>query len=454
MNDHEGDTSGPRRTSNDGTEEVKKQGVKTTGKSVVPADRIIKKIRRHPLATLVIVIGTIIIAVGQFFGALTQVVEFFSRFADSRPTAELQWELVGVSDRSGGKETNWNVSEFGAISWRDIFWLSAEEGWVCGAVREGGGSEDVGAGRLVHTTDGGKTWKLQANIVSGQGKFRWGPFGTRIYTWTEAGPMQSIVARRKFLGGLNYRVEGLLATTTGIYFTDNGGEEWRRITPIPTTDWGSPQYGHFSQIAVVENFNEIYAVGWQGIAHGGLDGFWEVQLPTYTHPISGIIVVGGSEGRRVWAIGQSSPSGPEGIYRLTWPANKWEEIPLNGVQLDEGEVFKDISELDKDRVIAIGTKGLLVRGSRTTDGFWKWTKLESPTQDHLYSLASIKNRLWAVGDNGAIIVSKDGGQQWALLPRITNESGAGIQLRRVKVFNDLLWVVGYGAVLRSKIPRT
>ena len=56
------------------------------------ADRIIGKIKRNRLTTLAIVIGTITIAVGSFFGAVTKITEFVDRFADPKPTtvAELQ----------------------------------------------------------------------------------------------------------------------------------------------------------------------------------------------------------------------------------------------------------------------------------------------------------------------------------------------------------------------------
>jgi hypothetical protein len=53
-------------------------------KKVSPADRIIEKIKRHRLVTLAIVIGTITIAVGSFFGAVNKVAEFIDRFVDPK----------------------------------------------------------------------------------------------------------------------------------------------------------------------------------------------------------------------------------------------------------------------------------------------------------------------------------------------------------------------------------
>lgn len=62
------------------------KGDAKVGKKVSPADRIIEKIKRYRLVTLAIVIGTITIAVGSFFGAVTKIAEFIDRFVDPKPT--------------------------------------------------------------------------------------------------------------------------------------------------------------------------------------------------------------------------------------------------------------------------------------------------------------------------------------------------------------------------------
>lgn len=70
-----------------GTMEVAKKNDAKVEKKLSPAGRIIEKIKRNRLATLAIVIGTITIAVGSFFGAVTKIVEFFDRFDDPKPTS-------------------------------------------------------------------------------------------------------------------------------------------------------------------------------------------------------------------------------------------------------------------------------------------------------------------------------------------------------------------------------
>lgn len=84
------------------------------GNKNFPADRIIAKIKRHRLATLAIVVGTITIAIGSFFGAVTKIAEFIDRFGDPQPTTvkelqdtvirtatELKEEFESVTSRSG-----------------------------------------------------------------------------------------------------------------------------------------------------------------------------------------------------------------------------------------------------------------------------------------------------------------------------------------------------------------
>lgn len=90
------------------------KGDARVGKKVVSADRIIENIKRRRLATLAIVIGTITIAVGSFFGAVAKIADFIDRFSDPKPitvvelqstvrktAVELKEEFESVTSRSG-----------------------------------------------------------------------------------------------------------------------------------------------------------------------------------------------------------------------------------------------------------------------------------------------------------------------------------------------------------------
>jgi len=65
---------------------VEKMGDGKEKTMVSPADRFIERIKHRKWVAVVIVIGTITIAVGSFFGAVTKITEFIDRFADPRPT--------------------------------------------------------------------------------------------------------------------------------------------------------------------------------------------------------------------------------------------------------------------------------------------------------------------------------------------------------------------------------
>ena len=92
MDEPKGDASGPPRGANDGTIPIRKQDAVPTEKKHTPAEGIIERIRQHRWATLIIVVGTITIAVGTFFDAVTKITAFVDRFSDAQPTTvtELQ----------------------------------------------------------------------------------------------------------------------------------------------------------------------------------------------------------------------------------------------------------------------------------------------------------------------------------------------------------------------------
>src|SRR5262249_27087257 len=74
-----------------------------------------------------------------------------------------RWRPVAIHDEN--TTTTWSHS------WRDITWLSETEGWLCGAISEGGAGGHVGYGILLRSADRGATWKQAKNIKSGSGHF-------------------------------------------------------------------------------------------------------------------------------------------------------------------------------------------------------------------------------------------------------------------------------------------
>lgn len=343
-------------------------------------------------------------------------------------------------------------------SWEAVSWLDAKEGWLVGAVREGGGGGDVGTGLLLHTSDGGETWTETPKTVfdSGSGRFTWGPTGTRSYSWTEVGPINAIMLYRRDLGQGKVRAEGWLAAATGVYASEDGGIRWTRRTPPPNHP---ERYAFFFDLASIEAFAEVYAVGWQGIAHWpGRHGAWELQRTAYDYPVVGIEVLGGSETRSVWAVGRAGvdEQGNRGseshgaLYHLSWPANAWEQVSLPGIRFKTAQSLNDVLPLDPDSVVAVGDQGLILRGTRDPDGGWTCTRAMVPSDvENLQSVARDDQVLWAVGDRGGIYRSRDGGATWVLAHVATDEKGRGVPLRRVRVRADRVWALGLGVVLKQ-----
>lgn len=364
-----------------------------------------------------------------------------------------RWGSVQIS--GGEQDSAWDYT------WHDIFWVTETDGWLCGAIREGGGGGHVGHGVLLTTTDAGTTWRQALNIISGAGQFTWGPQGTRQYTWTEVGPIKSLIFYRRHTGDED-RITGVMATSTGIYMAAvpygmlDHETEWRRITPPPDDP---ERYAFFNRIATVEGLTEIYAGGWQGIAHWTeRTGRWDLQKPTYFYDIAAVATAGGSENRSVCAVGRAGEDdhGNWGdrshgaIYRLVWPANRWEQVPLTGIEFQEAQTFSDLFIRDQNTVFAVGDQGLILRAVREQNREWTWTRLSAPTGQRLRSVTSSDFGLWIVGDGGTILNSLDEGNHWTQLPPVHGPNGTGAELLRVRFFGARGWILGHRIALRSE----
>ena len=255
---------------------------------------------------------------------------------DQDCTGKIQrWEIANIERVDQDTKTTWSNI------WTDIAWVNKNEGWLSGAREIGGGDGTVGRGILLHTTDGGASWTEvdKQDIQSGSGSFTWGPQGTRLYTWNDVGPIYQVSVYPKNPGNGKFRNLLWLASSTGIYSSNDGnGLKWTRLTPPPDHP---DRYALFSGFAGIEATSEIYAVGWQGIAHWySSNGRWHLEVPTYAYGINAIAIMGGSENRNVWAVGRAGvdEEGKMGsdshgaIYHLRWPDNEWEKVLLKGIK--------------------------------------------------------------------------------------------------------------------------
>ncbi|HSW56316.1 MAG TPA: YCF48-related protein [Ignavibacteriaceae bacterium] len=95
---------------------------------------------------------------------------------------------------------------------------------------------------------------------------------------------------------------------------------------------------------------------------------------------------------------------------------------------------------NKDTGVAVGEQGAVIR---TTDGGDKWLNVNTPFKKTFRGIGGNKDgRIIAAGDSGIIILSIDCGENWQLI-----QSGTSERLWNLQMINDELgWVVGEGAV--------
>ncbi len=358
-----------------------------------------------------------------------------------------RWQPVVIRD-----ETDTSIWSH---CWRDLTWLTDREGWLCGAISEGGAGGHVGRGILLRTTDGGASWRQAKNISSGRGEFNWGGY---LYNWTEVGPIYSILLYPRERTEGKEMINGYIATMTGVFrataprsqFTHE--VQWQRSTPEPG---GAVPFTHFGFLVGVEGDNELYASGWPGIANWVRGGRWTLQMKAFTYPIGMIAVFGGSDNRSVWAVGRSGQDefgnwGSEShgaIYRLEWPQNRWLRMPLPGIEFEEAQNLLGLHVVDRSHLFVVGEKGLLIRGVRERAGddrSWTWQRVSVPSQAALHRVFVNEFGLWVIGANGTILNSVDNGQHWTAL----DVAHVDTALQGIRFHGTTGWIVGDNVVLR------
>jgi tRNA A-37 threonylcarbamoyl transferase component Bud32 len=408
---------------------------------------------RIPLPYLVGAPAALILALAALFFARSseRVAQVLSPAVIADGQFGSQWQRQLIQTVADGRTTNW------PYPWHDISW-DGQEGWLGGEIVADGvldqhGVRHVGTGILLHTTNQGASWTPIDKTLfnSGHGKFPWGPHGDYKWEWREVGPIYALHVYPRPPGGDN---EIWVAATTGMYYSEDNGKTWRRSTPRPDDPNHPEIYAHFANLFNIDTFGEIFAVGWQGISRwSSANRVWELQIPTYSYLVNAVFAYSDSPAWDVWAVGQSGIGDSHGtIYHLREPDNAWEAFTATGVELEKGGGgLRDIQLVDSKTGFAVGSQGVIVKGSKSKAGIWSWAGLTpSPATTDLNSIVYADHALWIVGNDGIVLSTKDLGLTWNV-SRLKDENGDSPALKRVRSFGHSLWIVGNGVVYKRHL---
>ena len=316
--------------------------------------------------------------------------------------------------------------------------------WRSVASAQRGAAEVVllaGRGRHVaFSRDGGATWSeeelggpetLESAFIDAEGTFyvtgeRGRSFrrGPKAAAWDELHMNDKPTAL--WIGRAPGRGGKLLTTDAGGTVRSHDGDEWSVAGAGP---------GPLRAIAVAGN--QLYAAcqggGVVSVALSGPDTKYARVWSGDTRPLTHIVTVGDE----VWA------AGPELLVRRAGKA--W--VVLRG---DTTQTLEGVAVVGQGRGFAVGRNGLmLARDESPVGAKWSSVALAGPAQD-LRDVTFASGRFgWAVGSDGRVGRTDDGGKSWAF----TNP-GSVSDLRSVTALDPLnVFVGGAGAALLASSDR-
>ncbi len=252
--------------------------------------------------------------------------------------------------------------------WQDdlfsVTFPAENEGWACGRW-----------GTVLHTADGGKTWKRQES-------------GTD-FTLTSI----------SFVDPLHGWAVGDGGT---IIHTGDGGKTWKRQrSPVPLI---------LMQICFVSPLKG-WIVGERTHILNTEDGgsTWKVQFKEDDFILKAISF---SDPQNGWSVGEYGL-----IYHTRDGGKKWvkEAGGFGGVSEETGDIIADpylfdVMVIDAQTAWAVGIEGHV---TRTTDGGKTWKKVDTGAPKiTLFCIAGDKWNTINIGGDGIFLTSKDGGKTW------------------------------------------
>jgi photosystem II stability/assembly factor-like uncharacterized protein len=268
-----------------------------------------------------------------------------------------------------------------------------QSGWILGE-----------EGIMLHTEDGGRTWKTQTNSLAG---------GFRLLGLGSA-DLRSACFVSAWWGWVVGRLGYIL-------HTEDGGSHWTMQTG-DTDKW-------LESVAFATS-QSGWVVGEGGtILHsedGG--GTWRAQDSSTKDWLNSVAFATPQSG---WAVGGI------GTILHTEDAGATWKLQSSGIS---AELFS-VAFVTPQSGWAVGKGGTILH---TGDGGRTWNAQSSGTKSRLYSVAfATLQSGWAVGDNGTILHTEDGGATWK-----AQTSGSGQDLWSVAFLSPQSgWGVGAGGTI-------
>ncbi|MGE0824894.1 MAG: YCF48-related protein [Candidatus Binatia bacterium] len=355
-----------------------------------------------------------------------------------------------------------------AVNLHGTFFLTPQEGWAVGQL-----------GKIFHTTDSGKSWQEQnskTNLLLTAVDFTdqnhgWavGERGSILYT---ADGGKSWSAQKSgvtyplfdvdFIDQQNGWAVGHWGT---ILFTTDGGQQWQeqplstvlkdrgQIEPAVLQDIIDPTTGEVmakkGQLLSRDQVSEILD---KGITDARIREDVILNAVTFFDATHGWIageqgrVLRTEDGGQTWeSVYVPRPPKQEGAQGSDEEIMSDEELEAFGILAPLPSLY-GIYFISPQQGWAVGQEGAIVR---TLDGGRQWEFQPSGVQEALYDIGVIDDIGWIVGDKGTVLVSTNSGTQW-------KKQDLGLEyrlswLRRLAIIpNDHSFFVGAdGLVLAS-----
>lgn len=296
----------------------------------------------------------------------------------------------------------WARQPAGTMAWlHAVFFIDQNKGWAVGS-----------RGTVLHTLDGGNTWKARAT------------------------PTGDVVRDIFFIDENN----GWLVCEVNVYQlktkdepraylmkTTDGGEKWKRIEIKGFDVDAILVRAVFARNGRGWTFGEAGSIY---TTHDSGNTWTRLRSPTRHLLLGGMFV----DDDRGWLVGAGAT-----IIQTSDGGETWHEATLP--QVEKSVRFTATSFVDNRNGWAVGSGGSVFR---SVNGGRTWQQQESTVDVDLFDVKFVDVREgWAVGAEGTIIHTIDGGEHWA-----TERSGTQHPLERVFFTNrNRGWAVGFGGTV-------